>query len=106
NAADVRLRVKDLAATLNVPVGGLKSTDYYEGGEQYEVHMRAEHEFRKDPRGIQQAEVPSANGKPVQLRDVVSMSGGSGPSTINRISRQRQGRLTRNMAAGPPAAAG
>jgi multidrug efflux pump subunit AcrB len=99
-AADLGVRVQDIASTLNVLVGGLKITDYYEGGEQYEVHVRAEHEFRKDPQGIVQAQVPSASGNPVQLRDVVVLGGGSGPSSINRISRQRQVMLTANMAPG------
>jgi HAE1 family hydrophobic/amphiphilic exporter-1 len=99
-AADLGVRVQDIASTLNVLVGGLKVTDYYEGGEQYEVHVRAEHEFRKDPQGISQAQVPSAKSGEVQLRDVVKMTPGSGPSTINRISRQRQVMLTANMAPG------
>jgi HAE1 family hydrophobic/amphiphilic exporter-1 len=99
-AADLGVRVQDIASTLNVLVGGLKITDYYEGGEQYEVHVRAEHEFRKDPQGISQAQVPSAKSGSVQLRDVVQMNAGSGPSTINRISRQRQVMLTANMAPG------
>src|SRR5436190_1615344 len=99
-AADLGVRVQDIASTLNVLVGGLKVTDYYEGGEQYEVHVRAEHAYRRDPQGIAQAEVPSATGRSVQLRDVVSITGGSGPSSINRISRQRQVMLTANMAPG------
>src|SRR5436190_23534577 len=99
-AADLGVRVQDIASTLNVLVGGLKVTDYYEGGEQYEVHVRAQHEYRKDPQGIAQAEVPSSHGRAVQLRDVVAISGGSGPSSINRISRQRQVMLTANMAPG------
>jgi HAE1 family hydrophobic/amphiphilic exporter-1 len=99
-AADLGVHVQDIASTLNVLVGGLKVTDYYEGGEQYEVHVRAEHAYRKDPQGIAQAEVPSGNGRAVQLRDVVTITGGSGPSSINRISRQRQVMLTANMAPG------
>jgi hydrophobic/amphiphilic exporter-1 (mainly G- bacteria), HAE1 family len=99
-SADLGVRVQDIASTLNVLVGGLKVTDYYEGGEQYEVHVRAEHAYRKDPQGIEQAQVPSANGSSVQLRDVVRMTPGSGPSSINRISRQRQVMLTANVAPG------
>ena len=99
-AADLGVRVQDIASTVNVLVGGLKITDYYEGGEQYEVHVRAEHEYRRDPQGIVQAQVPSASGRPVQLRDVVVTSQGSGPSSINRISRQRQIMVTANMAPG------
>ncbi len=104
-AADLGVRVQDIASTLNVLVGGLKVTDYYEGGEQYEVHVRAEHAYRKDPQGIEQAQVPSANGAAVQLRDVVRMTPGSGPSSINRISRQRQVMLTANVAPGHSAQA-
>src|SRR5438270_2069777 len=99
-ASDMRVRVQDIASTLHALVGALKVTDYYEGGEQYEVHVRAEHAYRKDPAGIEQAQVPSANGSAVQLRDVVRMLPGSGPSSINRISRQRQVMLTANVAPG------
>ena len=102
-AADLGVRVQDIASTLNVLVGGLKITDYYEGGEQYEVHMRAEHEYRKDAQGIAQAQVPSSTGRAVQLRDVVSITPGSGPASINRIARQRQVMLTANMAPGTSA---
>ena len=41
-AGDLGVRVQDVASTLNVLVGGHKVTDYYEGGEQYEVHVRAD----------------------------------------------------------------
>src|SRR5438270_6348834 len=99
-AADMGARVQDIASTLNVLVGGLKVTDYYEGGEQYEVHVRAEHEYRKDPQGIAQAQVPSVGARVVQLRDVVTMAPGAGPSSVNRIQRQRQVMLTANMAPG------
>jgi HAE1 family hydrophobic/amphiphilic exporter-1 len=98
-AADLGVRVQDIASTLNVLVGGLKVTDYYEGGEQYEVHVRAEHQYRQDPQGIVQAQVPSSAGA-VQLRDVVNVGAGAGPASINRISRQRQIMLTANMAPG------
>jgi multidrug efflux pump subunit AcrB len=99
-AADLGVRVQDIASTLNVLVGGLKVTDYYEGGEQYEVHVRAEHEYRKDPQGIAQAQVPASSARVAQLRDVVTINPGAGPASINRISRQRQVMLTANMAPG------
>jgi HAE1 family hydrophobic/amphiphilic exporter-1 len=99
-SADLGVRVQDIASTLNVLVGGLKVTDYYEGGEQYEVHVRAEHSARRDPQGIAQAQVPSSTARVAQLRDVVKIEPGSGPSSVNRISRQRQVMLTANVAPG------
>ncbi len=99
-AADLGVRVQDIANTLNVAVGGQKVTDYYEGGEQYEVHVRAEGQFRRDAAGIAQAEVPSANGGAVKVQDVVRLEEGTGPSLINRIARRRQVLLSCNMLPG------
>jgi HAE1 family hydrophobic/amphiphilic exporter-1 len=99
-AADLGVRVQDIASTMNVLVGGLKVTDFYEHGEQYEVHVRAQQQYRRDPQGIVQAQVPSSKTGTVQLRDVVDLQNGSGPSSINRIARRRQVMLTANMAPG------
>ena len=99
-AADLGVRVQDIAQTLNVLVGGLKITDYYEGGEQYEVHMRADPSYRKDAAGIAQAAVPSLTLGSVPLKDVVRFEEGTGPSLINRLGRQRQVLLYGNMLPG------
>jgi len=89
-AADLGVQVDDVAATMNVLVGGLEITDYYEGGEQYEVHVRADERYRRDASGIAQAEVPSRSAGRVKLKDVVTLEEGTGPSLINRIARRRQ----------------
>ncbi|HWW62868.1 MAG TPA: efflux RND transporter permease subunit, partial [Thermoanaerobaculia bacterium] len=62
-AADLGVRVQDLAATLNVLVGGQQATSYYEGGEEYEVHVRADESSRRNVAGISQIEVPSTSGR-------------------------------------------
>jgi HAE1 family hydrophobic/amphiphilic exporter-1 len=99
-AADLGVQVQDVAATMNVLVGGLEITDYYEGGEQYEVHVRADERFRRDASGIAQAEIPSRTAGRVTLKDVISVEEGTGPSLINRIARRRQVLLYCNMAPG------
>jgi HAE1 family hydrophobic/amphiphilic exporter-1 len=101
-AGDLGVRVQDVASTLNVLVGGLKVTDYYEGGEQYEVHLRAAADYRRDPEGIGQAEVPSMRG-PIPLEDVVRFEHGTGPSLINRLGRRRQVLLYANTLPGSSA---
>jgi HAE1 family hydrophobic/amphiphilic exporter-1 len=98
-AGDLGVRVQDLAATLNVLVGGLKVTEYYEGGEQYEVHLRADPSYRRDAEGIAQAEVPSPRG-PVRIKDVVRFEEATGPSLVNRLGRQRQVLLFANSLPG------
>ncbi len=99
-AADLGVHVQDVASTLNVLVGGQEVTNYTEGGEEYEVHVRADERYRRDPQGIAQAEVPSSIRGSVPLRDLVDLKTGSGPSLINRIARRRQVLLYANMLPG------
>ena len=99
-ATDLGVRVQDLAATLNVLVGGQKATSYYEGGEEYEVHVRAAEAARSNVGGISQIEVPSATGTNVKLADLVTLSEGTGPSVINRFNRRRMVMVLANMQPG------
>ncbi|MCM2316003.1 MAG: efflux RND transporter permease subunit [Thermoanaerobaculia bacterium] len=99
-AAGLGVRVQDVAATLNVLVGGQKATDYYENGEAYEVHVRAAEGSRRDANGIGEIEVPSMTGGRVALRNAVAIERGSGPSEVNRLNRRRQIMITANMLPG------
>jgi HAE1 family hydrophobic/amphiphilic exporter-1 len=99
-ATDLGVRVQDLAATLNVLVGGQQATSYYEGGEEYEVHVRADEQSRNTVAAIQQIEVPSATGRNVKLSDLVTLSEGTGPSVINRLNRRRMVMVLANMQPG------
>lgn len=99
-AADLGVRVQDIAATLNVLVGGQQATSYYEGGEEYEVHVRSAEESRRDAAGISQMRVPSSKLGTVALTDVVKLEEGTGPSLINRINRRRQVMILANMTPG------
>jgi HAE1 family hydrophobic/amphiphilic exporter-1 len=99
-AADLGVRVQDIASSLNVLVGGQKATSYFEGGEEYEVHVRAEETDRNNPAAIASMEVPSMTRGTTPLRDVVTLSEGTGPSLINRLNRRRQVMVTANMQPG------
>jgi HAE1 family hydrophobic/amphiphilic exporter-1 len=98
-ATDLGVRVQDLAATLNVLVGGQKATSYYEGGEEYEVHVRADEAWRKNVAGISQIEVPAGTSN-VKLNDLVTLNEGTGPSVINRLNRRRMVMVMANMQPG------
>jgi len=99
-STDLGVRVQDLAATLNVLVGGQQATSYYEGGEEYEVHVRADEQGRANIAGISQIEVPSVTGSTVKLDDLVQMEEGTGPSVINRYNRRRMVMVLSNMQPG------
>jgi multidrug efflux pump subunit AcrB len=99
-AADLGVRIADIANVLQMLVGGLKVSTYPERGEQYEVRMRAEQRYRSDQDGVRLMSVPSSLLGSVPLTDVVSLKDGTGPSVINHFARQRQITFYANPAPG------
>ncbi len=99
-AADLGVRVSDVASVLQMLVGGQKVSTYPELGEQYEVRMRAELEQRSDEDGVRLMSVPSSLLGSVPLTDVITMQSGTGPSVINHFARQRQITFFANPAPG------
>ena len=99
-AADLGVNVQDIASTLGVLVGGQEITDYFEGGEQYEVHVRGGLEDRATAAAINRAEVPTRQGTTVKLADVVRLEEAEGPALINRIARRRQVLVSSNVRRG------
>jgi len=88
-AAELGLTVADVATSLRLLVGGQKVSNYEEGGEQYEVRLRAKPEYRADAEGLALLSIGTASG-PVPLSDVVTLTPDTGPSSISRLNRQRQ----------------
>src|SRR6187549_1930154 len=89
-ASDLGVRVSDAAEALRLLVGGDQVTTYNEGGEQYEVHVRAALDARDRAAVIGQLTVPSDKVGSVPLENLAQMSPGTSPSEINRLNRQRQ----------------
>jgi HAE1 family hydrophobic/amphiphilic exporter-1 len=99
-AADLGVSIADVAQSLRLLVGGEQISTYNEGGEQYEVHVRAAEGFRTDAGGISQLNVPSARLGSVGLDSIVRLEEATGPTQIERVSRQRQVMLTSNLKPG------
>ena len=89
-AADLGVQVSDAAEALRLLVGGDQVTTYNEGGEQYEVHVRAGEGDRQTAAAIAQMTVPSSRVGSVPLENLAHFTPGSAPSEINRLNRQRQ----------------
>src|SRR3954471_24844351 len=88
-AADLGVQISDAADALRLLVGGDQVTTYNEGGEQYEVHVRAVQGNRQTAAAIEQLSVPSRNGG-IALQNIARLTAGTAPSEINRLNRQRQ----------------
>ena len=69
------------------------------------MRVRAQEQFRGSPEGLAKMTVPSTKVGSVGLDEVVQIVPGTGPSSINRINRQRQVTLTGNVLPGGSQAA-
>jgi HAE1 family hydrophobic/amphiphilic exporter-1 len=89
-AADLGVQIGDAAEALRLLVGGDQVSTYNEGGEQYEVHLRARAEDRTTQSAIAGLTVPSSRLGSVSLDNVADFEPGTSPTDINRQARQRQ----------------
>lgn len=99
-ASDLGVSVGDIAQSLRLLVGGDQISTYNENGEQYEVHVRATENYRTDMAGISKLNVPSTRVGSIGLDSVVKQREATGPTVIERTSRQRRVLLTANLKPG------
>ena len=104
-AADLGVSVMDIEMALNTLVAGQVASTFKAGEDQYDVRVRAAEEFRVSPEALARMTVPSSKGRGVGLDEVVRIVPGTGPSSINRINRQRQVTLSGNVLTGGSQAA-
>jgi HAE1 family hydrophobic/amphiphilic exporter-1 len=88
-AADLGVRVSDLANALRLMVSGEDEiSSYRENGERYPVTIRVREDQRSDMRAIGSMMVPSTRGAPVRVDNVATLERGFGPTIIQRYNRQ------------------
>jgi hydrophobic/amphiphilic exporter-1 (mainly G- bacteria), HAE1 family len=104
-AAVLGVQVADIAQTLQLLVGGQKVSTYAEAGEQYDIRLRGQSEFRTTEDALRLLTVPSRTAGIVSLIDVVKMQKGAGPAMISRFQRERQVTFLANGAPGASEAA-
>jgi HAE1 family hydrophobic/amphiphilic exporter-1 len=99
-ASELGVGISDIAQSLRLLVGGDQVSTYDENGEQYEVHVRAGEDFRTDASSISRLNVPSTRLGSIGLDSVAKLQEATGPTQIERVSRQRQVMLTANLKPG------
>ena len=105
-AADLGVRVGDIAQALNTLVAGQKVSTFNAGTDQYNVRVRAIGQSRASVDGLKQMIVSSSKIGWVSLDNLVRIEEGTGPSAIDRLNRQRQVTLLANVQAGRLASRG
>jgi HAE1 family hydrophobic/amphiphilic exporter-1 len=104
-AADLGVRVGDVAQSLNTLVAGQKVSTFNAGTDQYNVRVRAMGEFRANAEGLKRMLVASQKIGWVSLDNLVRVEEGTGPSSIDRYNRLRQVMLVANVKPGGSQAA-
>src|SRR5580765_4792387 len=99
-AADLGVSVLDIEMALNTLVAGQNASTFNAGDDQYDVVVRAQEQFRGGVEGLAKMTVPSQKLRSVGLDNVVRIAPGTGPSSINRIGRQRQVTVSANLKPG------
>lgn len=97
-AADLGVKVSDIASTVRTLVGGNdRVSSYREGEDRYYVNVRATLADRASSQALSQMTVPSSRLGTVKLDQVVRIDAGTGPAQIERYNRQRQVTITGNL---------
>lgn len=104
-AADLGVKVGDIAQALNTLVAGQKVSTFNAGTDQYNVRVRATGEYRTSVEGLKRMIVSSSKIGWVSLDNLVRIEEGTGPSAIDRLNRQRQVMLLGNVKPGGSQAA-
>jgi HAE1 family hydrophobic/amphiphilic exporter-1 len=99
-AADLGVRVSDIAQALNTLIAGQVVSTFPSGGELYDVRLRAAQEFRTSTDALKQLTVASNKVGSVTLDQVVRLKPGTAPSNIDRLNRQRQVGINANVLPG------
>jgi len=104
-AADLGVRVGDIAQGLNVLVAGQKVSTFNRGVDQDDVRVRAMGEARASKENLARLFATSSKVGWVSLDNLVRVEEGTGPSAIDRLNRQRQVTVTANVRPGGSQAA-
>ena len=91
-AADLGVDIATIAEAVNLLISGETEVTKYKDesrGKRYDLRIRLNPEERRNPDDLSRLYVRSKEGRLVELRNLVRIQEGGGPSVINRVDRQR-----------------
>ena len=105
-AADLGVKISDIASTIRTLIGGNDQvSNYREGEDRYDIQVRAQLKDRNKSEDLFLLTVPSSKLGSVRLDQVIRVEDSTGPAQIDRYNRQRQvvisGNIERGQSLGP-----
>ena len=89
-AAELRVSVADIAATLRTMVGGEVVTRYREGDEYYGVRLMVSEDLMNSKRAVENLTVTSAQGGHLHIEDVADVRAAVGPVEVVREDQVKE----------------
>jgi len=91
NAKQVGVSVDDIARVVNTAFSSDRAvSNYEEQGKQYDITLRFADEYRTQLEDLKRLQVKNSEGRFISLEGLVEIKERFGPSSINRMDRQRQ----------------
>jgi len=91
-AADLGVDVAGITEVINLLISGETEVTKYKDesrGKRYDVRIRLNPDERSNPDDLNKLYVRSRDGRLVELRNLIRIQEGGGPSVIDRVDRQR-----------------
>src|SRR6476661_4632328 len=99
-AEDLGVPVADVATTLQVLLGGRKTSTFTRANKQYDVIVQLDPRARATPSDMTGLYVRGRSGELVKLEALANVQEGVGPRELNHFDRVRSATLTANLAPG------
>jgi HAE1 family hydrophobic/amphiphilic exporter-1 len=103
-AADLGVDVSTIAGAINLLMSGETEVTKYKDesrGKRYDLRIRLFADERRDPDDLGKIFVRARDGRLVEMRNLVRIQEGGGPSVISRVDRQRAITLFANLEGTP-----
>jgi multidrug efflux pump len=89
---------QDVVETLQILLGSKKATTFMHKGEEYDIYLKAEHEWFQSPQDLEQIYLRSSlTGEMVPLSAITTLSTSGVASSLNRYNRVRAITLEANL---------
>ncbi|WP_178863385.1 efflux RND transporter permease subunit [Thiomicrorhabdus cannonii] len=89
---------QDVVETLQILLGSIRATTFMHQGEEYDIYLKAEHEWFQSPQDLEQIYLRSElTGEMVPLSAITTLSTSGVASSLNRYNRVRSITLEANL---------
>ncbi len=96
-ADDLGVDVQSIAQNFYILLGGQNVATFKQGGDRYDIRLRAAPEARSNPEDLFRLVLRSSTGEMIQTPNLLKFQEGLGPASINRYNRRQAVTIYANL---------